>query len=414
MNIDILSITIFSFAMFYFYHKAYFGIVSKINFVYILLFLMPVLYYAIFDNYLIAIFFQLIISLVYYSLLQGRLKTENIFMVLLILFIKLFAYVFITLFLNLVSYYLIFPSSYSILLIDLLFLVMLIPTINFYKKYLIKISEYKSLYEVFHIVLMFVYIAYLIIILIKKETVFLTIIELLLITVLIIVIYRLIDKIASIEKDNYSIKLYNEALKYSQKNYEQINNSIIEVKKIKHDMNHFLLMLIDYYKDGEYEKINKSLQSQLSLVNQGNYNINTGNNSLDLIISSRLSKMKNEGIEFITSSLNESIGIDMLDFYTMIGNLLDNAIENCSSHNIKKILLDIYVEDDFLYLNIKNSCLNNPLVSNPKFKTTKLDTENHGLGIVTIEKIVHKYEGEILYHYSLNYFNVNIKMSNKS
>lgn len=137
--------------------------------------------------------------------------------------------------------------------------------------------------------------------------------------------------------------------------------------------------------------------------------MNTGNVSLNLILSSQLSKIKDKNIEFITSQFDDDIPMDKVDFYVLLGNLLDNAIENCTSKSIKKIILDIYKEDNDFIIDIKNTNISNPLINNPNFNTTKEDY-GHGFGMRSIMNIVNKYHGEITYDYSYRYFSVQIKI----
>lgn len=137
--------------------------------------------------------------------------------------------------------------------------------------------------------------------------------------------------------------------------------------------------------------------------------MDTGNASLNLILSSQLSKVKENNIEFITSQFDDDIPMDKVDFYILLGNLLDNAIENCTSKSIKKIILDIYKDEHDLDIHIKNTSIHNPLVDNPNFNTSKED-RGHGFGMRSIMNIVNKYHGEITYGYSYRYFSVQIKI----
>ncbi|MEG0744366.1 MAG: GHKL domain-containing protein, partial [Erysipelotrichaceae bacterium] len=160
--------------------------------------------------------------------------------------------------------------------------------------------------------------------------------------------------------------------------------------------------------------IHDTLASQLEIVNNVEKIINTGNQSLDLIFTSYIKAFEKNHIEFITNHFDGEIKIDKIDFYTLLGNLIDNAIENCSSTTNKKILCDIYEENNTLFITCKNTCLNNPLLDNPKFNTTKLNTSNHGIGLKSVEMIVNKNNGMINYDYSINYFMVKISIVNSN
>ncbi len=218
----------------------------------------------------------------------------------------------------------------------------------------------------------------------------------------------MVNRILSIEKENYLVKLNNEELKFNKKNYENIISHMNEIRKIKHDMNHMLLSLLDDCEKKDYESLHNHIHNQLHTINK-TQTVDTGNASLNLILSSQLSKIKDKNIEFIASQFDDDIPIDKVDFYILLGNLLDNAIENCTSKSIKKIILDIYKESNDFVIDIKNTNINNPLVDNPNFNTTKEDC-GHGFGMRSIVNIVNKYHGEITYDYSYRYFSVQIRI----
>lgn len=66
----------------------------------------------------------------------------------------------------------------------------------------------------------------------------------------------MVNRILSIEKENYLVKLNNEELKFNKKNYENIITHMNEIRKIKHDMNHMLLSLLE---DCEKKIMNHSI-----------------------------------------------------------------------------------------------------------------------------------------------------------
>ena len=333
---------------------------------------------------------------------------ECLFISLYFIFLKVLTYVIMTWGINIFIYDLVLPIHDTIYGSDILLCIFLLLTGHLFKDYLTRIREYTTFYLGIHSVLILIYLSYLITIFKKGSLPLESSIEIVLITILIILIYQMVNRILSIEKENYLVKLNNEELKFNKKNYENITTHMNEIRKIKHDMNHMLLSLLDDCEKKDYESLHNHINNQLHRINE-TQTMNTGNVSLNLILSSQLSKIKDKNIEFITSQFDDDIPMDKVDFYVLLGNLLDNAIENCTSKSIKKIILDIYKEDNDFIIDIKNTNISNPLINNPNFNTTKEDY-GHGFGMRSIMNIVNKYHGEITYDYSYRYFSVQIKI----
>lgn len=333
---------------------------------------------------------------------------ECLFISLYFIFLKVLTYVIMAWGINIFIYDLVLPIHDTIYGSDLLLCIFLLLTRHLFKGYLMRIKEYTAFYLGIHSVLTLIYLSYLITIFKKGSLPLESSIEIVLITILVMLIYQMVNRILSIEKENYLVKLNNEELKFNKKNYENIITHMNEIRKIKHDMNHMLLSLLEDCEKKDYESLHNHINNQLHRINE-TQTVNTGNASLNLILTSQLSKIKDNNIEFIASQFNDDIPMDKVDFYVLIGNLLDNAIENCTSKSIKKIILDIYKENNDFIIDIKNTSVTNPLVDNPDFTTTKKDC-GHGFGMHSIMNIVNKYHGEITYDYSYRYFSVKVKI----
>lgn len=333
---------------------------------------------------------------------------ECLFISLYFIFLKVLTYVIMTWGINIFVYDLVLPIHYTIYGSDILLCLFLLLTGHLFKNYLMRMREYTVFYLGIHSVLILIYLSYLITIFKKGSLPIESSIEIVLVTILVMLIYQMVNKILCIEKENYLVKLNNEELKFNKKNYENIMTHMNEIRKIKHDMNHMLLSLLDDCEKKDYESLHNHINNQLHRINE-TQTINTGNASLNLLLASQLSKIKDKNIEFIASQFDDDIPMDKVDFYVLLGNLLDNAIENCTSKSIKKIILDIYKEDHDFIICIKNTSINNPLIDNPNFNTTKEDY-GHGFGMCSIRNIVNKYHGEITYDYSYRYFSVQIKI----
>ncbi len=307
-------------------------------------------YYCVFKNSLIALCLLPIVNVTIFTIMDQKNILEHIFISLYFTLLKLLSYVIVTWVIDLVYYDVLFPISYTIYLSDILLFIFLLSTVKLFKKYLFKIREYTAFYITTHIVLILIYLSYLISIFKKGELLIESSIEIFLISILVFLMYKMINKVIVVEKESYLTKLNNEELRFNQRNYNDIVDNVNEIKSIKHDMNHFLLLLLNYSTNNEYEKMHDVLVNRLDLLNDTNPLIYAGNSSLNLILSSKVSKIKKENIEFISNTFDEKIDIDKIDFYVLLGNLLDNAIEHCTSQSIKKILLDMYTEEQSLII----------------------------------------------------------------
>ena len=333
---------------------------------------------------------------------------ECLFISIYFIFLKVLTYVIMTWGINIFIYDLVLPIHDIVYGSDLLLCILLLLTRHLFKDYLMRIKEYTAFYLGIHSVLTLIYLSYLITIFKKGSLPLESSIEIVLITILVMLIYQMVNRILSIEKENYLVKLNNEELKFNKKNYENIITHMNEIRKIKHDMNHMLLSLLEDCEKKDYESLHNHINNQLHRINE-TQTVDTGNASLNLILASQLSKIKGKNIEFIASQFDDDTPMDKIDFYVLLGNLLDNAIENCTSKSIKKIILDIYKENNDFIIDIKNTSINNPLVDNPYFNTTK-EERGHGFGMHSIMNIVNKYHGEITYDYSYHYFSVKVKL----
>ena len=333
---------------------------------------------------------------------------ECLFISIYFIFLKVLTYVIMTWSINIFIYDLVLPIHDIVYGSDLLLCIFLLLTRHLFKDYLMRIKEYTAFYLGIHSVLTLIYLSYLITIFKKGSLPLESSIEIVLITILVMLIYQMVNRILSIEKENYLVKLNNEELKFNKKNYENIITHMNEIRKIKHDMNHMLLSLLEDCEKKDYESLHNHINNQLHRINE-TQTVDTGNASLNLILASQLSKINGKNIEFIASQFDDDTPMDKIDFYVLLGNLLDNAIENCTSKSIKKIILDIYKESNDFVIDIKNANINNPLVDNPNFNTTKEDC-GHGFEMRSIVNIVNKYHGEITYDYSYRYFSVQIRI----
>lgn len=124
--------------------------------------------------------------------------------------------------------------------------------------------------------------------------------------------------------------------------------------------------------------------------------INTNNVIVNAVLNSKYQEMIEKGILFVfrVNDLAE-ICISDEDVVTILSNLLNNAIEACEKSDDRKIIrLKFIKKDSKIIIAVKNT-FNQPIrYEDGEIGTSKLlDSEEHGVGIKNVERILEKYGG---------------------
>lgn len=127
--------------------------------------------------------------------------------------------------------------------------------------------------------------------------------------------------------------------------------------------------------------------------------IHGGSSAQEALILDKKSRCESLGICFIDDIrvLPSEGAIQEIDIISLLGNLLDNAIEACQASGISDPYLHIEstIKKKVWQLTVSNS--KDPEISLKKtgMATTKKDARNHGLGVGIINSTVSKYNGTL-------------------
>lgn len=190
------------------------------------------------------------------------------------------------------------------------------------------------------------------------------------------------------------------------KEHYDLYKASVEALNIKfHDMKHLLATIkngggFEGYVDDAY----KSLSAYDSIAH-------TGNKALDVVLTEKKFFCDSKAISF--TYMADGKLLDFLgeaDLYSLLGNALDNAIENVQkvSEELRIINLSVVKQDGIVKVHVDNY-YNGEL----KFKggvpqTSKGDSANHGFGIKSMRLIAEKYGGILRIAAEDNVFNLNI------
>lgn len=180
-------------------------------------------------------------------------------------------------------------------------------------------------------------------------------------------------------------------LKYQRENMEDIKELNEEMRKIKHDLKHQLSYIVEGLKDQKVDEMIKMLETSYKEIDKTNIISFSDNETLNYILQSKNKFAMQKGIKLrceITYE-NSSIMKDE-DLIILLGNLLDNAVEN--TYEGGEVLLKITKDKGLLHIKISNPVLTDEVDTSV---TSKQDKRNHGFGMKSIYKIIDKYDGSL-------------------
>ncbi len=183
---------------------------------------------------------------------------------------------------------------------------------------------------------------------------------------------------------------------YMQKQqYDYQLQQSVAVRCFKHDLVNHMGVLRELANQKKTEEVKEYIDTIWNIQDEFDLKIHTGDGLFDVILNYYLYLAKKENIDFaVTGKLTGETGFEMFDITTLMGNILQNALEAAVQTAIPKIRVELIEHKKEIFIVVSNSM---PKGMNPPkdfLRTSKADTANHGFGLKNIAATVRKYDGE--------------------
>lgn len=170
-----------------------------------------------------------------------------------------------------------------------------------------------------------------------------------------------------------------------------------QLKTILHDEKNHLAAIKSLANKPEVSKYIDEVYGQIT---ENSLFGNTKNKILDLTINKYQHICDDKNIYFYTSIKTANLSyIENSDLITLLGNLLDNAVDAAKMTKERKIDLSLNRTNGFDVLTCTNSSDTKPKTVHGDLRTTKKGGGLHGLGIRSVRRIVKKYKGDFEWSY---------------
>lgn len=152
-----------------------------------------------------------------------------------------------------------------------------------------------------------------------------------------------------------------------------------------------MIALEGMLKSQKYDEALQSIETELNIFKNKAFYISTGNITVDILLNDKMNIARNLGIVFtVNVNIRNEIKISDMNLATILGNLIDNAIEAVQEEENKNIYVQMNCIDNKLIIKTINT-FSKEYISE---MTTKSNSYMHGIGLKSIRNIVDEYDGD--------------------
>lgn len=167
------------------------------------------------------------------------------------------------------------------------------------------------------------------------------------------------------------------------------------VRRFKHDLVNHMGVLRELASQKKTEEVKAYIDTIWNLQNEFDLKIHTGDSFLDVIFNYYFYLAQKEKIDFtVKGKFTGNTGLEMFDLTTLMGNILQNAMEAAMQAPIPRIRVELIEHKKEIFLVVSNSVAKEVNPTKGVLATTKTDRANHGWGLKNIAEAVRRYHGE--------------------
>ena len=188
-----------------------------------------------------------------------------------------------------------------------------------------------------------------------------------------------------------------EHLKTEKTYYKILEQQNENLMVYAHDVKKHLASISSLNSNQEMERYVGQLTEKVKSYSQ---NCHSGNKLLDVMIHKYSMDCKENGIHFAydVQQCNLS-GLSDNDLVSVLGNLMDNAVQAACSSAKKEVVLETTRRNGYSVIILCNSCDAPPKSKGETLLTTKTDTFTHGYGLKSVRKTLKGYDGDFSWEY---------------
>ena len=228
--------------------------------------------------------------------------------------------------------------------------------------------------------------------------------------------YYLFDKLKEGEKTKYENDLLKVQSQYYLRQQSSLNQNYDDMKMIKHDLKNQMIFIktkLNENSELAIRELHVKLDEMIGSIGSNQIHQYSKNHMINMILNYKLKEFVQKGITLdVKITITQKTKFNDSHLYIILGNALDNAIENynCDQAIQKSVVIRIFDDHNNLYIKISNP-YKGKLVYDKKFpRTSKTNSKYHGIGLKSIENLVENNHGLMRIGSQNNIFTIEVML----
>ena len=198
------------------------------------------------------------------------------------------------------------------------------------------------------------------------------------------------------------VSLKQEHAEILERNYQTLRSTYADNAKLYHDVHNHIETIYQCLSRGDIKEAVRYCEDLRIPYREITQTVWTGDKAIDYLISSKIAIAEQENIRTsVNIEYPSNTNIRSVDMTTILGNLLDNALEAAkrAPDNLRFLSLTIRRINAMLIIKVENGCDKAPIRENGALLTSKNDKNFHGWGIKSVQSSANRYDGMISTEY---------------
>ena len=209
-------------------------------------------------------------------------------------------------------------------------------------------------------------------------------------------------------------QLKQEQAEILERDYQALRRTYEGNAKLYHDLHNHIEAIYQCLTQGDVGAAIRYCEGLRTPVREISQTVWTGDKAIDYLISSKMALAEQKRIKTkVNIEYPHNTNIRSVDLTTILGNLLDNALEAAETAPDKLRFLNLTIRriNAMLIIKVENGYGNAPAENDGKLATSKADKGSHGWGLKSVQTAADRYDGAITTDYKNGVFQSVVTLS---